>query len=813
MIAGLVLAVAVPLLADVVHLRQGGRHEGRVVEYPRHVELEEAGGRRLSLLRSEILRIDLTPDLIDCPEAVPFPSDFPERTEHDFFSHRRTLVALPRPPARKAAALDVLTGRRLWVLDLPNRIGDPVVAGGALWFMQREKTLDPRLKYQVGGTSYAKEIHRLTLSAVELETGRVLLARTFDNNDRKDLLWEFAPEPPQIDVVPNRVVVRAAKVGHPMDPSGAVNKGQSRAFVTFYTCDSRDPKFFESADSTDAAESKARRILLEDALVLQTGLGGGRWILSAVGLRDGRVRWKSDEMQGRLLDLVGDNAYVLGDTHLTALSIRSGKRLEKWAIEHTGGEVFAIDHAHVYYFRRQRTPHAIIGYEVRKATEAFRIDIAERDDVRPLRLVGHRLLVSDRHQAVRAFDTLTRKELWTWQASGTGAVGGVIVLGSGAAFLKDGRLHYLDLLTGRKVWELRATYTSIAPVGDAALLAHRVPVGRDLVRRRAPPPEGAVFLGPTATPLRFSTGEETWSVPARADGLLVTLSSGGTCRAFEPGTGKAAWSLSVATSDLRDPPAPVVAGGRLAVTVQGSTHVFNLADRSRLYQTPNAPPRPDRPVTIFDGGFLALAGGTLSLVDLSTGKKAWDSQARGIRDFAVVERKAYAATSTELAVVSLNSGETEERVAAPGGATAVDAAGGRIFVAAGPGVFGLAAPGREFREFLRLAAPPGLKFRGALAASAAGAIFSHAGGEVGGFDAATGKPAWTFKAPEFTSPLLVHAGRVWFSAAGRGLFGLDTKTGAVEWQAETPAAGSFTPFLLDGKPAFWSGEGWLVVPP
>ena len=72
------------------------------------------------------------------------------------------------------------------------------------------------------------------------------------------------------------------------------------------------------------------------------------------------------------------------------------------------------------------------------------------------------------------------------------------------------------------------------------------------------------------------------------------------------------------------------------------------------------------------------------------------------------------------------------------------------------------------------------------------------------------KPEWNFTTPAYCSMPLVHDGRVWVAAAGRGLFGLDLETGSVAWKAELADAALFTPILWDGKPAFWSSDGWLL---
>jgi outer membrane protein assembly factor BamB len=147
--------------------------------------------------------------------------------------------------------------------------------------------------------------------------------------------------------------------------------------------------------------------------------------------------------------------------------------------------------------------------------------------------------------------------------------------------------------------------------------------------------------------------------------------------------------------------------------------------------------------------------------------------------------------------------------------TQLAAEGGRVFAATGPYGFGEAGSGIDFRPVFKSGLQnPGIavKFRGALAAGAGHVYYAHADGVMSCFEGGAEKTAWTFSAQGFTSPLLVHGGRVWLAAGGRGLYGLNAKTGAVEWSVEpVPDASAFTPFLWDGKPAFWSSDGWLVT--
>ena len=208
------------------------------------------------------------------------------------------------------------------------------------------------------------------------------------------------------------------------------------------------------------------------------------------------------------------------------------------------------------------------------------------------------------------------------------------------------------------------------------------------------------------------------------------------------------------------------------------------------------------------------------LSEAGTGKRIWDAKARPALDFFLSGRKAYVLTPSEIRIIELSSGESEDTAKVPPQASLVAPDRKRIYVAAGPFLVGEAVPGEEFHEIFRSPQQDAKiqhRFKGALAAADGRLFFSHAGGEVVALNPdardESRKILWSFPAPEFTSPLLLHGDRLWFAAPGKGLFGLNAANGSVEWKSEPGDAAAFTPFLAEGKPAFWSQEGWMIVPP
>jgi hypothetical protein len=89
-------------------------------------------------------------------------------------------------------------------------------------------------------------------------------------------------------------------------------------------------------------------------------------------------------------------------------------------------------------------------------------------------------------------------------------------------------------------------------------------------------------------------------------------------------------------------------------------------------------------------------------------------------------------------------------------------------------------------------------------------VYSHADGAVSYWKDGAEKAEWNVTTLEFSSPVLVHGGRAWFAAISVGLAGVDLAEGTYKWKSAVGDAPLFTPILWEGKPAFWSSEGWLI---
>src|SRR5687768_2416380 len=247
----LALLLALLQAKDVVTARDGRRVEGRAREYGQIVEVEGDEGKRTRLFRYDVVRIDPGADFPRCPEVFPFPSDLLEKTDYDYASYRKVLVALPKRGG-KILAVDIAAAKRLWELEVPDLLVPPVVAGSAIYFVQLKKEMDESRKLKFGGSAMAKEVHRISVKAVDLETCETRWSQAIDNNDRRDVFWTVASNPaPTLHFLPDRVALRIAKDAWPVDSAGNCDKTKPMKFATFVSIDPQQKRILSSVDSDD----------------------------------------------------------------------------------------------------------------------------------------------------------------------------------------------------------------------------------------------------------------------------------------------------------------------------------------------------------------------------------------------------------------------------------------------------------------------------------------------------------------------------------------------------------------------------------
>lgn len=810
----MILLLALLLQArDVVVTRDGRRLEGRAQEVGQTLEIEGEGGKVSRIWRWDVARLDPGADFPRCPEVLPFPPGLLEKIDYDYVSYKSILVALPRRPGHKIAAVDLALGRRLWELEVPDLLVPPVLAGSSLCFVQHQKELDESRKLKFGGSSFPKEVHRLVVKAVDVESCETLWSQTIDNNDRRDVLWTVAANPaPTLHFLPDRVALRVSKDAWPVDANGNCDKTKPSKYATFVSIDPVQKRVLASVDSPDAAEAGGRPWFTPDTIVLQAFLTSTTWKLVGLGARDGKKKWEAEPVTGVLHEISEDWAYASDLQQFHAISLKTGKRQDKWSLELAGGQVAEVEGGFAYLYRGRKLPKQIEVFDVRKGAAAFKIPMVDDDELTHLRVLGGRLLYTDAKQRIHAFDLATRKEAWVWQGAGPGYVQNTALIGGGLAFYKDGRITLLDPATGQKIWDVKGAYRSVVPVGNEGYLAIRN-LGADLVRRRRFDREG-VFFTPAGTPLRYAWGgEESWSRPAVDGGVLYTLSSGAAAVAVDLKDRSVVWSERLSRTPVTALSPPVVHDGVFAAHAAGETQAWSLANKGRLYQIRHAPLGPEAQFLEADGAWFAAAAGLpLAAHDFATGKKLWDSAARGIVQYAVDGGRLHALSAAQYHRLDAKTGAVQESSPVPRGTSGVVVDGPRVWLLAGP--YGFGTPTAEgVRPLWKAKADDpkiGQRFRGQLAAAPGGVLYSHADGALSFWKDGAAQEEWNVGTPEFTSSLLVHEGRVWFAAPGLGLAGVDLKDGRFVWKSAVADAGLFSPLLWEGRPAFWSAEGWLI---
>lgn len=800
---------------DVVTTRDGRRLEGRALEFGQIVEIELADGKRSRLYRHEVLRIDPGADVPRCPEVLPFPSDLLEKTEYEFASYRKTLLAVPKRGGGKLIAVDVAAGKRAWSLEVPDLLIPPVVAGSAVYLVTLTKELDESRKLKFGGTASPKEVHRIMVRVVDFETCETRWIQAFDNNDRRDVYWTVAANPaPTVHVLPDRVALRIAKDAWPVDKDGNCDKTKPLKYASFVSVDPVAKRLLGSVDSDDAAESGGRAWFTSELVVLQVFLNATSWKLVGIGAKDGKKRWESEPVTGTLHEITDESAYASDLTHFHAISMKTGKRQERPALELLGGRVAEVDGGFAYVYRAKKTPKQIEVFDLKRGAVSLKIPMIDAEELTHLKLVGNRLLYTDQINRIRGYDLTAKKEIWTWNGNGAGSgfIQSPNLLGGALSFYKDGRITLLDTLTGQKIWDVKGPYRSITQVGDEGFFAVRNP-GLDLIRRRRFDREG-VFFTPGGTPLRYAWGgEEAWAPPALVDGVLYTISSGGVALVHDMKQGKTLWSEKLTRQPVQPLSTPVVHDDRVLMAFGGEVHGLVASTRGRMYQVRHVPIAGERPFGEDGGLWFACAPGLpFSGIDFASGKRVWDSPARGVTHYAVGGGTIHAVSETQYMAIDPKTGAIKESTNVPRGTTSVAADEKRVVVLTG--AYGFGRPGSEGIRPVwtaRTADPKiGFRFKGALAFAPEGVVYAHADGAVAFIKDGAEKEAWDVSTPEFTSSLLVHEGRVWFAAAPMGLMGVDLKDGRVAWKSPLADAGAFTPILWEGKPAFWSSDGWLV---
>ncbi len=778
---------------DVLRTRDGREWSGRIREYDRFVELEQPDGSLQRVPRPGILSFHPAPALRS-PEPVPFPSELLERGDHDFLAAPGVLFAAARPPGRRLTAIDLASGGRIWDSDRPLRTGAPLLHHRTLYLLERA----PSTGAPPASTP------RLTHHAVDPATGETRRSLVLESADRKEFASNILLQPaPSLHVLADRLAVRTFRQA----PDGGA-RWTALSFV--------DPKGLTLAGHLENPALPAlggRPTFLADRVITQL-FSGTQWRLAALGLRDGSLLWQTPWMSGRLHDVHDDAAWFAapGSGRLSAVDLQSGRIHDTFGVDLDGAVVADVDETRAVLMGGPKAPSQLRLVELRTGTVLWSLPPAPAEDLRFLLRIGHRIFLAAPAGALRCFDLNARKELWTWSGAGGGAVQHPAALGDGLLFFKDGRATLLDQESGLVRWELKTPWRGLQVLGSEAILAPRA-AGMDLIRPRTLPPGGR-FVGPGELPLCFSLGDETWCPPAFSGGLLYTVSARGRLVALEEETRRVRWELPLSTIPLPGPAAVTVHGARAVVTFGQEAQLIDLEGRKRLQAARHTPYVGGGHPPFGPSGFVLSTPAGLSCLD-GSGTEVWASPLRPVFATAASRDAMAVLAASELHVLSLGSGTTRWTIPAPPGSTLIAFDGTTAVCAQGPsGWHGPDAVGQLHSRF-QAKEKDSRKwggFRGQLALADGRVYYAHADGELGCFEAASGKAIWSVPTPAFVHSLRLHEGRLWYSARDGGLHGIDRATGKTEWTRPRRDVEAWTPVLRGNRVVWWSSEGWLIEP-
>ncbi len=816
LLSGLWLSPSSLSAQDTVVTKDGKKTPGRVFQFLDRVELEGKDGKRITFNRKDIERLDLESRIIRCPLVRPFPNDKIKDGDFDFVSAGSTVIAIPKgPEATTGYGVDIPTAATLYELDLTNRVGKPVIANGLAYLMRLDVSESDTIRYKVNGALVKKTVQKLTVTCIDLKTGKPAWTQSFDNLDTaKDLHWEYAPESAMLYLLPKSVVLYTLKRGHAVDKTGVMDAATSKTFASFNAYNIEKQKA-EKQTNSDEAINQAVSYVVDDLFIYLWYDGKDIYRVRAFDFKQGRQKWDSEPFRGRLASVAGRRVFLRDDLNLWSLDITSGKKADPWTIEH-GNEISSIDEEFVIQFRRAKLPRQVTVWDVSQKKPVEHVVIAMGTDDFSFRTkIGQYLFFTDKVNTFICYDLYARKEAWRHTGPSNGEPRHIYLQGSGVTFYKDGLVTQVDLATGKPVWVWSGDYLRTIQAGDVGTICLKR-AGSDVIRER-PIPKGARFVTTTATPLRNIYIDDVFGLPAIAGGRIAAVTNKGRAIARDIESLTEAWTLRLAEASNNFPMPAATVGGKFVFAMNGKAHFVDPKDPAKPPAITHSAPDQWTP-------FLA-AGANLVVCDPSggaravdgTGKAAWTvKEFNGALHWRTNGKLLWVGEQTRIFEYEADSGKLLQTVPIPQACSMAVVDGASLYVANYGFRVGRIDPDTKGYAWKLDAknTDAGLvvRFGGRLALAEGVLCWANTDAEIVGLDPATGKQLWKVPLKPWVSPWLIAGGKIHVAAPGVGLLTIDVKTGAMT-TINVDDAELFAPVMIADKPCFWSSEGWWIEAP
>lgn len=807
--------------ADEVHLKNNTVLTGEAVEYDDKVLVLLADGTEKEVPRTSVSRISYSRDFIRFPVFEGYAHRLLDQHGTDIRTSAGRIIMSMGKRDVPVVVVDPTGKNPPAEFLLPDRVGAPIIDGVWLYLLELKATFDDKQKVKIGAFEEPKKIHALTLHAINLRDMKEAYSHTFDNNDKKPLLWEFVEGVFPVVVRKDDLVLLAPKKGYPIDAKRVVDQSklQTTSTLHFIPKDPAKgkpvlidvPELFntgitETNDTIVWQEAtQARRIFLYD--IKRKKVKGEISVANGEGLAGA---------MGRLVYTVTPDALNAFDIAGTVAAPAKGggfpipmkdgriERLEpRWLVIRRGAE---------------KGRPALEFYDPANGKQKFAVPYGVNNGLQWMGTHGKYLIFTDSRPALMAVNASTGEPFWLQDKFPPSPGLSVARTGNTLYATHADRIHALDLHTGSFYWSAKT-------VGlQGVLPAGRNPVGYSFsslaIVREVSLPAGSKVLDPDGIPpvVRF---EVPWLAPPQSDGdLLRTVDAFGALRTVDTKT--MAWDPPLPM--CKDPMnVPVLGLGPLSVCVSATgVVIFDRDQKKALVTYPVGSESLNQPIPRWGDLLVLRLPDNMLAYDLKARQELWKIPFGGPRTYPVIAgEKLYGITSAELLVMSAAKGKEEQRFKFASQSqyesVHVDAEGRVVLRKRGEAFFRRnQSLERDLWSYEAKGFTPQTSagFPGWILFAKDRYLFSNAGGSVVALEPGEGKELWKTETPKLTSTMLMHQEAVYFADYAGSLRALKIADGKDVF-APLPVAEplKYTPMLWNGKVWFWSTDGLLLPTP